>query len=86
VIQAESGLEGLDHGGGILVLKPFVKGQSGDKSGRPKDLGRCGEILMKEFDKTGAANIGGKRVKKDPGRDRGAGDVKSAILTGRPRC
>ena len=45
----------------LANLKPYVKGQSGNKSGRPKDLGRLGEILMKEFYKTVAANLKARR-------------------------
>jgi hypothetical protein len=58
----------------LANLKPFVKGQSGNKSGGPKDLGRFGEILMKEFYKTVAASMNGKIGQEDAGRDRGAAD------------
>jgi hypothetical protein len=51
----------------LANLKPFVEGQSGNKSGRPKDLGRFGEILMKEFYRTVVASMGGKTVKKIQG-------------------
>jgi Family of unknown function (DUF5681) len=51
----------------LANLKPFVEGQSGNKSGRPKDLGRFGEILMKEFYGTVVASMGGKTVKKIQG-------------------
>jgi hypothetical protein len=51
----------------LANLKPFVEGQSGNKSGRPKDLGRFGEILMKEFYRTVVASMGGKTVKKTQG-------------------
>ena len=46
---------------GWVNFKPWKKGQSGNKSGRPKDLGRLGEILMKEFYKTVAANLKARR-------------------------
>ena len=48
-------------------LKPFVEGQSGNKSGHPKDRGRFREILMKEFYRTVVASMGGKTVKKTQG-------------------
>ena len=48
-------------------LKPFVEGRSANKSGRPKDRGRFGEILMKEFYRTVIASMGGKTVKKTQG-------------------
>jgi len=51
----------------LANLKPYVKGQSGNKSGRPKDLANFGELLMKEFYKTVIASMGGKTVKRSQG-------------------
>jgi Bacterial regulatory proteins, tetR family len=42
-------------------------GQSGNKSGRPKDLANFGELLMKEFYKTVIVSMGGKTVKRSQG-------------------
>jgi len=44
----------------LANLKPFPKGSSPNPGGRPKDLAKFGDILMKEFYKTVAANtVGG---------------------------
>jgi hypothetical protein len=67
---------------GYANLKPWKKGVSGNKSGRPKDLGKFGEILMREFYKTVVANMGGKTVKKTQGELVAAQMVKSAIVKG----
>ena len=67
---------------GYANLKPWTKGVSGNKSGRPKDLGKFGEILMREFYKTVVANMGGKTVKKTQGELVAAQMVKSAIVKG----
>ena len=51
----------------LANLKPYVKGQSGNKAGRPKNLAKFGDLLMKEFYKTVVASLGGKTVKKMQG-------------------
>jgi uncharacterized protein DUF5681 len=51
----------------LANLKRNPKGVSGNPSGRPKDLRRFGDILMKEFYKTVAASLGGKTVNKMQG-------------------
>ena len=51
----------------LANLKPFVEGQPGNKSGRPWDRGRFGELLMKEFCRIAVASMGGKTVKKTQG-------------------
>jgi hypothetical protein len=67
---------------GWANLKPWTKGQSGNKSGRPKDLAKFGDILMKEFYRTVAANLGGKTVKKSQGEIVARQMVKNAISKG----
>jgi Family of unknown function (DUF5681) len=52
---------------GYANLKPWPKGVSGNKSGRPKNLAKFGDILMKEFYKQVVASMGGKTVKKSQG-------------------
>ena len=52
---------------GWVNVKPWKKGQSGNKSGRPKNLARFGDILMREFYKTVPASMGGKTVKRSQG-------------------
>ena len=44
--------------------RPFQKGKSGNPSGRPKNLSRFGDVLMKEFFKPVVAQVGGKTVRK----------------------
>ena len=44
----------------LANLKPFVKGVSPNPGGRPKDLARFGDILMREFYKTVVATMNGK--------------------------
>jgi hypothetical protein len=66
----------------LANLKPYVKGQSGNKSGRPKDLAKFGDILMKEFYKTVVASMGGKTVKKRQGEIVATMMVKNAISKG----
>jgi hypothetical protein len=58
------------------------EGQSGNPSGRPKDLANFGEILMKEFYKTVIANLGGKTVKKMQGEIVAQQMVKNASVEG----
>jgi hypothetical protein len=44
----------------LANLKHFPKGKSPNPGGKPKDLAKFGNILMKEFYKTVAANtVGG---------------------------
>ena len=52
---------------GWANIKPWKKGQSGNKSGKLKDLARFGDILMKEFYKTVTASLGGKTVGETQG-------------------
>jgi hypothetical protein len=59
-----------------------VKGQSGNKSGRPKDLANFGELLMKEFYETVIASMGGKTVKRSQREIVAQQMVKNAILKG----
>jgi hypothetical protein len=51
-----------------------VKGQIGNTKGRPKDLARFGNILMREFYKTVPVNLAGKTVNETQGEIRGAAD------------
>ena len=67
---------------GWVNVKPWKKGQSGNKSGRPKDLARFGDILMKEFYKTVPASLGGKTVNKTRGEIVAMQTVKNAINKG----
>jgi phage baseplate assembly protein W len=67
---------------GYANLKPWKKGQSGNPSGRPKDLVRFGEILAKEFYKTVPASIGGKTMNKTQGEILAMQMVKNAITKG----
>jgi hypothetical protein len=55
-------------------------------NGRPKDLARFGDILMREFYKTVPVNLAGKTVNKTQGEIVALEIVKNAILKGRPRC
>jgi Family of unknown function (DUF5681) len=66
----------------LANLKPWKKGQSGNISGRPKDLANFGHILMKEFYKTVSANLGGKTVNKMQGEIVAMQMVKNAINKG----
>jgi hypothetical protein len=52
----------------LANLRPFVKGQIGNAKGRPKDLARFGDILMREFYKTILASLAGKTVNKTQAR------------------
>ena len=51
----------------LANLKRYPKGQTGNLSGRPKDLANFGDLLMKEFYKTVTAVMNGKTVKKSQG-------------------
>jgi hypothetical protein len=50
----------------LANLIPYKKGQSGNKSGRPKNLAKFGDILMKEFYKTVVANMGTQEAIRAP--------------------
>jgi hypothetical protein len=47
--------------------KRYPKGETGNRSGRPKDIVRFGDPLMKEFYKTVPASLGGKIINKMQG-------------------
>jgi Family of unknown function (DUF5681) len=66
----------------LANLRPFVKGQIGNTKGRPKDLARFGDILMREFYKTVPVKLAGKTVNKTQGEIVALGIVKNAILNG----
>jgi Family of unknown function (DUF5681) len=51
----------------LANLKRYPKGQTGNPSGRPKDLANFGDLLMKEFYKAVTAVMNGKTVKKSQG-------------------
>ena len=44
----------------LANLKRYPKGETGNRSGRPKDIVNFGDLLMREFYKTVPANLGGK--------------------------
>ena len=66
----------------LANLKPWKKGETGNKSGRPKDIVNFGDLLMKEFYKTVPANLGGKTVNKMQGEIIAMQMVKGAINKG----
>jgi hypothetical protein len=66
----------------LANLKPWKKGQSGNESGRPKDIVNFGDLLMKEFYKTVPASLGGKTVNKRQGEIIAMQMVKGAINKG----
>jgi Family of unknown function (DUF5681) len=66
----------------LANLKPFVKGKSGNPSGRPKDLARFGDLLVKEFFKTVTASMNGKTINKMQGEIIAMQMVKNAINKG----
>ena len=51
----------------LANLKRYPKGETGNRSGRTKDLRKFGDIIMKEFYRTVVASMGGKTVKKTQG-------------------
>ena len=59
-----------------------MKGQIGNTKGRPKDLARFGDILMREFYKTVPVNLAGKTANKTQGEIVALEIVKNAILKG----
>jgi hypothetical protein len=59
-----------------------MSGLSGNKSGKPKDLAKFGNLLMKEFYKTVVAQMNGKTVKKSQGEIVATMMVKNAIAKG----
>ncbi len=62
--------------------RPFQKGKSGNPSGRPKNLSRFGDVLMKEFFKPVVAQIGGKTVRKSQMELVAQQMIKDAIIKG----
>jgi Family of unknown function (DUF5681) len=68
----------------LANLKPWKKGQSGNPSGKPKDLVDFGDLLMKESDKTVTAVMNGKTVRKSQGGIVAQQMVKNATLKGKP--
>ena len=63
----------------LANLKRYPKGQTGNRSGGPKDLRKFGDILMKEFYKSVAASLGGKTVNKMQGEILAMQMMKAAI-------
>ena len=62
--------------------RPFQKGKSGNPSGRPKNLSRFGDVLMKEFFKTVDAQVGGKMVRASQSQLFAQQMVKNGITKG----
>jgi Family of unknown function (DUF5681) len=67
---------------GYANIKPWKKGRSGNPKGKPKDLAKFGDILMKEFYNTVAAQVNGKTVKKMQGEFIAMQMIKGAISKG----
>jgi Family of unknown function (DUF5681) len=65
----------------LANLKPFVKGNKASK-GRPKDLARLGDILMRELYKNVPASLAGKVVSTTQGELFVMQLVKAAINKG----
>ena len=66
----------------LANLKRNPKGVSGNPSGRPKNLARFGDIVMREFFKTAPASLGGKTVNKMQGEIVAMQMIKQAINKG----
>jgi hypothetical protein len=66
----------------LANLKRYPKGQTGNPSGRTKELARFGDILMREFYKTVPANLDGKTINKQQGEIIAMQMVKNAINKG----
>jgi hypothetical protein len=62
----------------LANLRPFQKGNTFGK-GRPKDLARFGDLVMREFFKTVPASLGGKTVNKMQGEIIAMQMTKAAI-------
>ena len=62
--------------------RPFQKGKSGNPSGRPKNLSRFGDVLMKEFFKTVDARVGGEMVRASQSQLFAQQMVKNGITKG----
>ena len=62
--------------------RPFQKGKSGNPSGRPKNLSRFGDVLMKEFFKPVVAQVGGKMVRASQSQLLAQQMVKNGITKG----
>ena len=68
---------------GLANLRPpWKKRQSGNTTGRPKDLARLGDLFAQELFKVVPANIGGKIVKKSQAELLVSQMVKQAITKG----
>ena len=67
---------------GYANLKPWKKGQSGNPSGRPKNLARLGDLFTKELFKTVPVSMGGQIVNKMQAEILVAQMVKQAIAKG----
>jgi len=67
---------------GWANLKPWRKGQSGNPSGRPKDLVRLGELFTRELFKEVPVQLAGKVVKKSQAEVLVSQMIKQAIAKG----
>ena len=67
---------------GYANLKPWKKGQSGNPSGRPKNLARLGDLFTQELFKTVPVSMGGKIVNRMQAEILVAQMVKQAIAKG----
>jgi hypothetical protein len=66
----------------LANLKPFVKGRSGNPSGRPKNLARLGDLFTQELFKHVPVTMGGKMVNKMQAEILVSQMVKQAIAKG----